>query len=233
MEMETGRETPIFILGAGGHGSEVVSYIGDLIAHGEALRLAGAIDEGKARGPWCGTEVLGDFAGLKELAGAQPGVSFGYITAVGDNRLRRQFVRRVTTLGASNLTAWTLRHPQAVVGREVTIGEGACLAPGSILTTRARLGRHCILNVNASVSHDCEVGDFVNINPGAVVCGNVKIGTGCYIGAGATIIERVSIGAWTVVGAGAAVTGDLPAGVTAVGVPARVIKRAVSPEGGQ
>jgi acetyltransferase EpsM len=231
--METGRETPIFILGAGGHGSEIVSYIGDLIARGEALRLVGAVDEGKAPGPWCGTEVLGDFARLKELLGAQPDVSFRYITAAGNNQLRRQFVRRVTTLGASNLTAWTLRHPQAVVGRDVTIGEGVCLAPGSILTTRVRLGHHCILNVNASVSHDCEIGDFVNINPGAVVCGNVKIGTGCYIGAGATIIDRVAIGAWTVVGAGAAVTGDLPAGVTAVGVPARVIKRVASPEGGQ
>lgn len=228
--MEAGKETPIFILGAGGHGSELVSYIGDLVANGEALRLVGGIDEGKARGPWCGTEVLGDFAGLKEFVSAQPDVSFHYITAIGNNQLRRQFVRAVTTLGVSNLTAWTLRHPQTVVGREVTIGEGTCLAPGSILTTRVRLGHHCILNVNASVSHDCEIGDFVNLNPGAIVCGNVKIGTGCYIGAGATIIDKVSIGAWSVIGAGATVINDLPAGVTAVGVPARIVKRVVLPE---
>jgi len=229
--MGVGQETPIIILGAGGHGSEIVSYLGDLVVSGEALRLVGGIDEGKARGPWCGSEVLGDFGRLKELVSAQPDVSFCYITAVGNNQLRRQFVRTVTTFGASNLTAWTLRHPRAVVGQDVLIGEGTCLAPGSILTTRVRLGHHCILNVQASVSHDCEVGDFVNLNPGAVVCGNVKIGAGCYIGAGATIIDNVSIGEWTVVGAGATVINDLPAGVTAVGVPARIIKRVALPEG--
>jgi len=42
---------------------------------------------------------------------------------------------------------------------------------------------------------------------------------------GATVINRVSIGDWTIVGAGAVVVDDLPAGVTAVGVPARVIVR--------
>jgi acetyltransferase-like isoleucine patch superfamily enzyme len=41
---------------------------------------------------------------------------------------------------------------------------------------------------------------------------------------GAKIIQGISIGPWTVVGAGAAVVRDLPANVTAVGVPARVIK---------
>ena len=39
------------------------------------------------------------------------------------------------------------------------------------------------------------------------------------------MIDKVSVGAWTIVGAGAAVVRDLPANVTAVGVPARVIKQ--------
>lgn len=39
------------------------------------------------------------------------------------------------------------------------------------------------------------------------------------------MIQGVSIGAWTIVGAGAVVTSDLPENVTAVGVPARIIKR--------
>ena len=86
-----------------------------------------------------------------------------------------------------------------------------------------RIGAHVILNVNASVSHDAVIGDFVNLNPGAIVAGNTRLGDGCYIGAGATVIDRISIGEWTIVGAGAAVVRDLPAQVTAVGVPARVI----------
>ena len=221
------RTTPIIVIGAGGHGSELVSYIYDLCESGVGLRLIGFIDEQRARGPWCGTEILGNLHDCALLVRQQPEVPFSYITAVGDNQVRRHLAQAIAALGMPNLQAWTLRHPRATIGQDITIGEGTCLAPGSIVTTRVRLGRHCILNVKASVSHDCEVGDFVNINPGAVVCGNVKIGTGCYIGAGATIIDKVSIGAWTVIGAGATVIDDLPAGVTVVGVPARIVKRSL------
>jgi acetyltransferase-like isoleucine patch superfamily enzyme len=68
------------------------------------------------------------------------------------------------------------------------------------------------------------VGDFVNLNPASTLAGNTRVADGCFIGAGATVIDRISIGAWTIVGAGAAVVRDLPDHVTAVGVPARVIK---------
>lgn len=214
----------ILIIGAGGHGSELYSYIRDLAAQGERIRLVGFVDEHKTRGPWGTTEILGDFNDLRVFLSLRPDSIFRYITAVGDNQVRQRFVRKVESLGVCNLVAWTLRHPQAIMGHDVEIGEGTCLAPGSIITTRVRIGKHCILNVNASISHDCVIGDFVNINPAATICGNVEIGEGCYIGAGATVIDKVKIGAWTVVGAGAVVVEDLPAHVTAVGVPARVIK---------
>ncbi|WP_304412082.1 acetyltransferase [Synechococcus sp. CB0205] len=43
-----------------------------------------------------------------------------------------------------------------------------------------------------------------------------------WIGIGASVIQQIRIGADVIVGAGAAVVSDLPDGVTAVGVPARV-----------
>ena len=64
-----------------------------------------------------------------------------------------------------------LLHPKAYLGNEVEIGYGTCIAPGTTINANVRIGNHCIVNVNASVSHDCTLGDFVNINPGAIVCG--------------------------------------------------------------
>jgi acetyltransferase-like isoleucine patch superfamily enzyme len=64
----------------------------------------------------------------------------------------------------------------------------------------------------------------VHISPGAHVGGGVAIGECSWIGIGAAIRHCVRIGKDVVVGAGAAVVRDLPSGVTAVGVPARVIK---------
>jgi acetyltransferase EpsM len=209
----------IIVIGAGRHGSEIRSYLLDM-----GLQLTGFVDDNKPRGAWEDAAVLGGFDELQGLA-ADHGRMLRYITATGDNRLRREFALRLRHMGEENLRPWSLIHPRASVGRNVQIGDGSCLAPGSVLTTNVRIGEHCILNVNSSVSHDCVVGDFVNINPGAVVCGDVKIGEGCYIGAGATVIDKVSLGEWSVIGAGAVVISDIPAHVTAVGVPARVIKR--------
>jgi acetyltransferase-like isoleucine patch superfamily enzyme len=48
-----------------------------------------------------------------------------------------------------------------------------------------------------------------------------------FLGIGAKVIPGVKIGAGTTVGAGAVVIEDLPENVTAVGVPARVIKAVV------
>ncbi|WP_308425685.1 sugar O-acetyltransferase [Pilimelia terevasa] len=53
----------------------------------------------------------------------------------------------------------------------------------------------------------------------------VTVGANAWLGGGVTVCPGVTIGPDTVVGAGAVVTRDLPAGVLAVGNPARVVRR--------
>ncbi|CAG8902483.1 unnamed protein product [Penicillium egyptiacum] len=54
----------------------------------------------------------------------------------------------------------------------------------------------------------------------------VSIGSDCWIGGGVTIVAGVIIGEGCTIGAGAIVTKDIPAFSVAVGIPARVVKRA-------
>ena len=114
--------------------------------------------------------------------------------------------------------------PLAHISPYAKLGTGIMVAAYSIINTGAVIGNHTIINVACTISHDTIVGSFCNINPGVHLAGEVRIGEGCYIGMGANVIQGVSIGPWTIVGAGAVVVGDLPANVTAVGVPAQVVK---------
>lgn len=54
---------------------------------------------------------------------------------------------------------------------------------------------------------------------------NVVIGEDVWLGARVTVLPGVTVGDGTIVAAGSVVTRDLPPGVVAAGVPARVLKR--------
>lgn len=213
----------IIVLGGGGHSREVVSCIGDLQAAGRPIELLGLVDEMLPRGPSDHGRILGNFTVLESIV-EREAEKAGYITAVGDNSLRRSFVDKAVVATGGRLDAVDLLHPLSHVGSTCSIGPGTYMAPFSSVTAATAIGAHCILNARASVAHDCVIGDFCNLNPAAAICGNVRLGPGCFIGAGATVIDGIEIGARTVVGAGAVVIEDLPADCRAVGVPARIIE---------
>jgi acetyltransferase-like isoleucine patch superfamily enzyme len=54
-----------------------------------------------------------------------------------------------------------------------------------------------------------------------VLAGSVIVEDGAFLGAGAVAIPGVRIGTGAVIAAGAVVVDDVPAGATALGVPAR------------
>ncbi len=80
------------------------------------------------------------------------------------------------------------------------------------------------MNLAVTIGHDSSLGDFVTLSPGTNVSGNVQLDEGVETGTNVGIIPGIEIGAWSIVGAGAVVTRNLPANVTAVGAPAKVIK---------
>jgi acetyltransferase-like isoleucine patch superfamily enzyme len=53
----------------------------------------------------------------------------------------------------------------------------------------------------------------------------VEVGAGCDIGIGAILLPGARVGEGAQIGAGAVVTGEIPTGMVAAGVPARVLRR--------
>jgi sugar O-acyltransferase (sialic acid O-acetyltransferase NeuD family) len=116
-------------------------------------------------------------------------------------------------------------HPQASVSSSATVGAGTQILAQAVVAADARIGDACIVNHRANVDHDCLIGNGVHLAPGSTLCGCVAVDDNVMIGAGAVVLPRLTIGKNTIVGAGAVVTHDLPPGVVAVGIPARVIRK--------
>ncbi|MCB9317605.1 MAG: acetyltransferase [Lewinellaceae bacterium] len=115
-------------------------------------------------------------------------------------------------------------HPTAVVPSTVALGRGVHISPGVVVAPYAGLGDFVVLNRSCSIGHHTALGDFVRINPGVTVSGVCRIGRGVAIGSGATVLDQLSIGENSVIGAGSVVTKNIPAGVVAYGVPAKVVR---------
>jgi len=125
-------------------------------------------------------------------------------------------------------------------------GEGCEIRPplhvdyGSNITIGARTFVNCglvALDVAAiTIGEDVQIGPNVQlltpthpVEPEArrakwEAAQPIVIGDNVWLGGGAIVLPGVMISADTVVGAGAVVTRDLPAGVVAVGNPARIIR---------
>ena len=205
------------VLGSGGHAKVVLDI---LLDRGE-VDLAGCVTADAGISSLLGVPVLGADDALPGLLSS--GVTHAFI-AVGENRVRAKLQRRVQSLGFSLVNAISTH---AVLSTRVKMGLGIVIMPGAVVNVDTIVGDGAIINTGATVDHDGHIGAFAHIGPGSSLAGNVTVGEGAFLGAGTTVIPQRSIGAWTTAGAGAVIVKDLPDGVVAVGVPARVRAREV------
>ncbi|MEQ8717529.1 MAG: acetyltransferase [Acidimicrobiales bacterium] len=203
----------LVIVGAGGHGREVLDIVEALREQHDVPEFAGFVADTvpapelleRRDAPHIGALDL-----LEEL-------DVAYTLGIGDGSTRRALDERLT---GWNRTAITLVHPAATIGSDVELSPGVQLAAGARVTTNVRLGRHVHLNVNAVVSHDCRVGRYSTLSPGVHLNGSVTVGREVFFGTGAIVTPGITIGDGARIGAGAVVLDDIPGGVTAVGAPA-------------
>lgn len=166
----------------------------------------------------CGMKVLGG----KQILAVFPDVR---VLAVPGNPAN--FTERAKIIGSLNLDESrfaTIIHPSAVIAPDAKVGCNTLIMPNVVISCGVSIGKHCVLLPNTVVSHDSVIGDYCCVGSNVSVSGSVRIGSGCYIGSGTKLREDISIGAGTLVGLGSNVLADLPAGVVAVGSPARVIR---------
>lgn len=221
LKSEGAAQSRIVIIGGGGHASDVLNALEERAFVAAAAKdydveivglvADGSIDMGRFAGR--GVTQIGSIDGLGELGATH------FVSAVGYPEGRRAVTERALRAGLKPCRP--IVHPSAIVAEGVALGPGSVVLAGACISRGVVTGAHICIGALAIVGHDCRMGDFATVMPGAAISGDTDLAEGCMVGANATVIEKCRIGPWSEIGAGAVVTKDLPAGVTAKGVPAR------------
>lgn len=143
------------------------------------------------------------------------------IIAIGNALIRQKLQNLVLSSGFELIT---LIHPTAVIGSDVTIGNGSVVMPGAIINAKSTIGNGVIINSGAIIEHECTIGDFAHICPGVAIAGGSLVGERSWIGIGSSIIQNITIKPDITIGAGSVVVKDILEGSLAYGNPCRVVK---------
>lgn len=196
------------IIGASGHG-KVIADIAVKNGYKEIVFLDDNPNVQECAGFW----VVGTLEDIDKYP------DYDVIVVIGNACIRKKIQKQV---GEDRLTI--LIHPQSVISRRVTIGQGTVIMAGAIINSDTKIGEGCIINTGASVDHDCSIGDFVHVSVGVHIAGSVTIGNGTWIGAGATVSNNIEICSECLIGAGAVVVSNIKEKGTYIGVPVKKMK---------
>lgn len=91
--------------------------------------------------------------------------------ALGDNRLRTDYLRRLAKAGYETPAFVAERDgvPMAAVSPSASLGPGTLVLPAAYVGAGVRAGAGCIINAGAIVDHDAVLGQGVHVAPGAIV----------------------------------------------------------------
>lgn len=143
------------------------------------------------------------------------------IIAIGEPILRERMVNKLPP----DTKFFTHIHSSVIIlGDDITIGEGSIICAGSILTTNIKIGKHCHLNLNTTIGHDCIIGDCFTTAPGVSISGNNEISDRVYIGTRSSTKQKLNICSDVTVGLNSGVVKNIYEPGVYVGTPAIKLK---------
>ena len=213
--MEHPSPKRVVILGGGLLGA-TAEDIGGVLGY----ETVGFLDNRKPAGQTVyGRPILGSFTLMEEDASLRE--TCGFIVAVSDATLRREWIARIRAAGGRLVS---LIHPAVHCADSARMGEGLLIHAFTAIYPGAVVGDGCVLESQVAVGPEVSVGSICVIAAGATLCNRSGIGEGSFIGTRSVVCPGVVVGPGCRVGAGSTVNRDVPPFKVAAGSPARFIR---------
>lgn len=217
--MRSNKKDEMILIGSGAQGRVTLDILED-----SGFKVIGFLDD---KDSLQGTEIskkkiIGKTNNAMKLSES----NYKFIICIGNNRVRKEVSGKI---GIKKSSYGNAIHASSVILKSASMDYGNMIFANTYIGSNTQIRNHTIINNGCIVEHDSVLEDFVSIGPGCCMAGRVTIHEGAFISAGVTVGPRVTIGANSIIGAGSVVLEDIPEGVLAYGVPAKVIKK-VNPE---
>ena len=203
----------LIIIGAGGMGREAM-----MVAENNGEEILGFYDDDESKIGYMGKYPVLNF----DMALCRSDKEDAEIDKVSFHiAIADPMVKEYMALRIKNREQFLTLIGGDVDVRYSLIGLGCMIGNGCVLTHNIVIGDHVTINPQCGIGHDTKIGDFSTLMWRVNLSGNVTVERRVVIGTGAVVLPGITIGKDAVIGAGAVVTKDVPAGVTAKGIPAR------------
>lgn len=204
-----------YILGAGGFGRELESWIGKSNISSTYM-LKGFIDDNLEAlyGFENEFKVVDSFLNGKEWKNKKIllGIASTQTKETAYNELRKE-----------NSVLLNFSHNFSVIGNNSILGTGHIVCPFVVVSCNVKFGVCVTVNSGSQIGHNVTIGDFVSIMANVDIGGGASIGNSVFIGSNAVILPRVNIPQNTIIGAGAVVLKSIKESGTYFGNPAKKI----------
>ena len=203
----------LYIVGAGGFGRELESWLTDDELERNNWVLAGFLDDNP--------DALKGYPHKKPLCGAISEHVFHdnerVLVAIANSAIKEKIYKQFASMG---LIA-TYIHQSTIIGNYTEIKTGTIVFPRCIISTNVIIGEMATINCTTSIGHDCNLGRFCSLMSNVDLGGGVSLGDHVFMGTKSMVVPRKTIASNVKISAGSVVIRNHKhAGATLFGNPA-------------
>lgn len=204
----------VVIIGARAFGIEISNLARHCIGYNENWQIKGFLDDGKS------LKNL-PFKLLNTVEDYQVEPNDVFVCALGGVKHKQKYIQIIKSKQGKFIN---LISKNSIIDSDLNHSEGIIIASFCTVSNNVSIGNYVTLQGFTTIGHDCTIGDYSNLGTYSFIGGYSKVENNVQMHTRATIIPSITVKTNAVIGAGSVVFRDVPADVTVVGNPAKILR---------